>query len=465
MQLHLALSGEGPLRTRLYQELRAALLDGRLQRGERLPPSRALAGELGISRQLVVEAYERLIAEGFLAARPGSGTFVERLPPGRESAVTPVGVRPGAHWPVRPLWGDMPARRYNFAGGVTERSQLPWQAWRRCMQRAMRDEQGESRLYGDPQGDPRLRGGLADYLGFSRGLPCDSEQLLITQGAQQGLDLLARVRLAPGEVVALEEPGYPPARSVFEAAGARLVSVPVDAEGICVDRIPHDARLVYVTPSHQFPLGMPMSLPRRLALLDLARQRDMLIVEDDYDGEYRFAGRPLEALKRLDQHQQVAYLGTFSKVLHASFRMGYMVMPDGLHDALLQAKFLSDAYSNALTQRALGHLIEQGDFARHLRRMQRRYATRRSRLLAALEAVPDLQVLPQMAGLHMAVDTPGDPAGMEAALEREQVTATPLAELHAQLPPVNGVLLGFGALADETIEDGVSALARALLHY
>ena len=463
MQLHLPLAGEGTLRTRLYRDLRDALLDGRLQQGERLPPSRTLAGELGISRQLVVEAYERLIAEGFLVARPGSGTFVERLPPDRESTVAPVGVKPGAHWPLRPLWGDMPVRRYNFAGGVTERSQLPWQAWRRCMQQAMRDEQVESRLYGDPQGDLRLRRGLADYLGFSRGLPCDSEQLLITQGAQQGLDLLARVRIAPGDVVALEEPGYPPARSVFEAAGARLVPVPVDEEGICVEQIPADARLVYVTPSHQFPLGMPMSLSRRLALLDLARERDMLIVEDDYDGEYRFAGRPLEALKRLDHHQQVAYLGTFSKVLHASFRMGYMVMPEGLRDALLQAKSLSDAYSNALTQRALGHLIEQGDFARHLRRMQRRYETRRNRLLAALEAVPGFQVLPQMAGLHVAVGTPGDPATRMAALEREQVTATPLAEFYAQLPPMNGVLLGLGALADDTIEDGVSALARAVL--
>ncbi len=462
MQLHLSLSGEGPLRTRLYQDLREALLDGRLQQGDRLPPSRTLAAELGLSRQLVVEAYERLIAEGFLAARPGSGTFVERLPPGRETALMPVGVAPGAHWRSRPLWGDMPARRFNFAGGVTERSQLPWSAWRRCLQQAMRDEQGERRLYGDPQGDLRLRRGVADYLGFSRGLPCDSEQLLITQGAQQGLDLLARVRVAPGDVVALEDPGYPPARSVFEAAGARVVSVPVDGEGICVDRIPADARLVYVTPSHQFPLGMPMSLPRRLALLELARQRDMLIVEDDYDGEYRFAGRPLEALKRLDHHQQVAYLGTFSKVLHASFRMGYMVMPDGLRDALLQAKFLSDAYSNALTQRALGHLMEQGDFARHLRRMQRRYAARRSRLLAALEAVPEFQVLPQMAGLHMAVEMPCDPARRMAALAREQVTATPLSALYAQRAPRNGLLLGFGDLADETIEEGVSALARAL---
>ena len=462
MQLHLTLSGEGPLRTRLYRDLRNALLDGRLQQGERLPPSRILAAELGISRQLVVEAYERLIAEGFLVSRPGSGTFVEQLPPARENTVTPAGVSPGDHWPIRPLWGNAPARRYNFAGGVTERSQLPWQAWRRCMQQAMRDEQAESRLYGDPQGDLRLRRGLADYLGFSRGLPCESEQLLITQGAQQGLDLLARVRLAPGDVVALEDPGYPPARFVFEAAGARLVSVPVDEEGICVDRIPADARLVYVTPSHQFPLGMPMSLSRRLALLELARQQDMLIVEDDYDGEYRFAGRPLEALKRLDHHQQVAYLGTFSKVLHASFRMGYMVMPDGLRDALLQAKFLADAYSNALTQRALGHLIEQGDFARHLRRMQRRYAVRRNRLLAALEAVPDFQVLPQMAGLHVAVGTPADPATMMVSLEREQVMATPLSVLYAQLPAMNGALLGFGGLADDTIEEGVSALVRAL---
>ncbi len=344
---------------------------------------------------------------------------------------------------------------------MTEREQLPWQAWRRCLNRAVRDQQAETLLYGEVQGDLRLRLGLVDYLGYSRGLPCSADQLLITQGAQQGLDLLARVRLAPGDCVAMEEPGYPPARAVFEAVGAKVIPVPVDEEGLCVDRIPDQARLVYVTPSHQFPLGMPMSLSRRLALLERARATEMLIVEDDYDGEFRFEGRPLEALKRLDHHQQVAYLGSFSKVLHASFRMGYIVMPGGLQAALLQAKSLTDSSSSDLTQRALGYLIEQGDFARHLKRMQRRYASRREKLLAALRGQSALTVLPQMAGLHIAVRTP-PVRDLADALIKEDVTAMSLESLYMAEPAMQGVLLGFGALPDDTIEDGVSALAGAL---
>jgi GntR family transcriptional regulator/MocR family aminotransferase len=321
---------------------------------------------------------------------------------------------------------------------VTEREQLPWQAWRRCLNRAVRDQQAETLLYGEVQGDLRLRLGLVDYLGYSRGLPCSADQLLITQGAQQGLDLLARVRLAPGDCVAMEEPGYPPARAVFEAVGAKVIPVPVDEEGLCVDRIPDQARLVYLTPSHQFPLGMPMSLSRRLALLERARATEMLIVEDDYDGEFRFEGRPLEALKRLDHHQQVAYLGSFSKVLHASFRMGYIVMPGGLQAALLQAKSLTDSSSNDLTQRALGYLM-----------------------LAALRRQSALTVLPQMAGLHIAVRTP-PVRDLADALNREGVTAMSLESLYMAEPAMPGVLLGFGALPDDTIEDGVSALTRAL---
>ena len=461
MQLHLVLNGEGPLQAQLYRELRQAMQDGRLQVGERMPPSRVLARELALSRQLVVVAYERLIAEGFLCARPGSGTFVARLPASEAVAILPAGVSPGPHWVMHPVWGNAPARRFNFAGGVTEREQLPWQAWRRCLNRAVRDQQAETLLYGEVQGDLRLRLGLVEYLGYSRGLPCSADQLLITQGAQQGLDLLARVRLAPGDCVAMEEPGYPPARAVFEAVGAKVIPVPVDEEGLCVDRIPDQAGLVYLTPSHQFPLGMPMSLSRRLALLERARATEMLIVEDDYDGEFRFEGRPLEALKRLDHHQQVAYLGSFSKVLHASFRMGYIVMPGGLQAALLQAKSLTDSSSNDLTQRALGYLIEQGDFARHLKRMQRRYASRREKLLAALRRQSALTVLPQMAGLHIAGRTP-PVRDLADALNREGVTAMSLESLYMAEPAMPGVLLGFGALPDDTIEDGVSALTRAL---
>ncbi|WP_101675337.1 MocR-like pyridoxine biosynthesis transcription factor PdxR [Alloalcanivorax mobilis] len=464
MRLYLPLEGTGPLRTRLYEALRAALMDGRLAPGEALPPSRGLAAELGLGRQTVVDAYERLIAEGFFEARRGSGTFVSASLAGLDHAAdaTPAAIGPGRHWPPLPAWGGGERRRFNFAGGVTDRRLLPWPPWRAAVQRALRDQAHDRAPYADPQGHGPLRGGIADYLGYSRGLSCRPADILVTQGAQQGLDLLARVRVAPGDVVALEEPGYPPARAVFAARGARLVEVPVDERGVRVDRVPPDARLLYLTPSHQFPLGMPLSLERRLALLEFARQRDLLIVEDDYDGEFRFQGRALDALKSLDRHGQVAYLGTFSKVWNADLRLGYLVMPAGLRGALLQARALSDGASTGLTQIALAHFIHDGHFARHLRRMQRLYEQRRQRLLAALARHQDLwTVLPQVAGIHLALTFNRAVPDVRGRLAAASISAEPIEAFYQNTPARTGLLLGFGALDDEDIDAAVAVLARA----
>lgn len=452
------------MRARLYEALRAALMDGRLVAGEPLPPSRVLAGELRVSRQSVVDAYERLIAEGFLEARRGSGTFVCALPLASGGERGPAGVGPGAHWSVLPEWGGGERRRFNFAGGVTDRRRLPWPQWRAAVQRALREQAHDRTLYSDPQGHAALRTGIAHYLGYSRGLPCKASELLVTQGAQQGLDLLARVRIAPGDVVALEEPGYPPARAVFQARGARIVEVPVDGEGLCVEQLPADTRLVYVTPSHQFPLGMPMSLARRLALLDFARQRDVLIVEDDYDGEFRFEGRALDALKSLDRQEQVAYLGTFSKVWNADLRLGYLLMPAGLRAALLQAKSLTDAATTGLTQIALAHFIHDGHFARHLRRMQRLYEKRRGVLLAALNRHADLWTpYPQVAGIHLALGFRQPVPDLPARLAAASISAEPMESFYQLAPRPGGLMLGFGALDNEDIDTAVETLARIVL--
>ena len=320
----------------------------------------------------------------------------------------------------------------------------------------------DTTLYGDPVGQPALRAGIADYLGYSRGLPCRPESVLVTQGAQQGLDLLARVRVGPGDLVAVEEPGYPPARAVFEQRGATVVGVPVDEQGVCVDRIPERATLVYVTPSHQFPLGMPLGLSRRLALLERANRHDWLIVEDDYDGEYRFEGRPLEALKSLDRDQRVAYLGTFSKVLHPALRLGYVVMPEGLRQALTGARRLADGYGGDLNQRALAHLIGQGDFARHLQRMQRIYQRRRDALREALAAHPERwRPLPALAGIHLAVRLRDPALDWRRRLASADATVLALDDFYqGEAPP--GLLLGFGALPDSAVGPGVDALAWAL---
>ncbi|MCC4309901.1 PLP-dependent aminotransferase family protein [Alcanivorax marinus] len=464
MQIHLSLDGAGGLGQRLYEGLRRALLDGQVSVGERLPPSRVLAAELGVSRRLVVEAYERLVAEGFLGATPGRGTFVERVPPPLPREADRAGPGPGAHWRPPLAWGGRLAPgRHNFPGGVTDRALLPWAAWRRAMMAALREASRDIGFYGDPRGEASLRLAIARYLGYSRGLACDSDAVLITQGAQQGLDLLARVRVAPGDTVAVEEPGYPPARAVFEARGARVVPVPVDEQGLCVDALPPEASVVYVTPSHQFPLGMPLSLERRLALLAFARRHDALVVEDDYDGEFRFEGRPLDALKSLDREGRVAYLGSFSKVLHADLRLGYLVMPPGLAPALPGARAFSDGYPPLVTQRALARLMIDGDFARHLRRMQRLYTIRRRRLGEALAARPDLWTpLPQVAGIHVALRLAAPVPDLPARLAAAEIRANPLAPFHMGEAAHDGLLLGFGVIDGDAIDRGVAALAEAV---
>lgn len=464
MQIHLPLNGTGTVPQRLYRDLRSALAEGRLTPGERLPPSRALAAELGIARQAVVDTYERLVAEGFFEARRGAGTFVRRLPPVVDGESAEPGVGPGRHWRPLSVWGDREApRRYNFAGGVTDRRLLPMTDWRRAVMRALREEAQDRTLQGECQGYIGLREGISHYLGYSRGLPCAAGEVMVTQGAMQGMDLLSRVRIEPGAVVAVEEPGYPPARWVFESHGARVVGVPVDEQGLCVDQVPESASMIYVTPSHQFPLGMPMTLERRLQLLDFVHGRDVLIVEDDYDGEFRFDGRSLEALKSLDRHQQVAYLGSFSKVLHADLRLGYMIMPKGLQPALRQAKSLTDGRAPNLMQKALANLIQEGAFARHLRRMQRLYQRRRQRLLAALAQRPDLwECLPQVAGIHPALAFRQSVDKLEARLLGAGINAEDLSDFHASSEGTKGLLIGFGMIDDEDIEVGVRALARAL---
>lgn len=464
MHLHLPLDGTGPLRQRLYRDLRDALKQGRLKLGERLPPSRELADALGIGRKTVVEAYEQLTAEGFFMARSGSGTFVCRVPPAGEPEPAVPGPGPGSHWRPLPAWGGREApRRYNFAGGVTDRRWLPHAEWRRMLLRALREGGRDTTLYGDPAGDEDLRRAIAHYLAYSRGLPCEADDILVTQGAQQGLDLLARVRVAPGDTVAVEEPGYPPARAVFEARGARVVGVPVDDQGLRVDRLPSPVSLIYVTPSHQFPLGMPMGLARRQELLAFARRNGTLVVEDDYDGEFRFEGRPLDALKSLDRNQQVAYIGSFSKVLHADLRVGYLVMPSGLAGALRQAKVFNDGYPPVLIQRALALLMESGAFAHHLRRMQRLYQRRRHRLITALEnASAPWTVLPQEAGLHLAVRFHRPVEALTDKLAQAGVGALDLGLFHHPERPGLGVLLGLGMIDEARIDAGVDALAGCL---
>jgi GntR family transcriptional regulator/MocR family aminotransferase len=470
-----------PLFRQLYDGLRQAILGGALPAGSRLPASRGLAGELGVSRNTVLNAYEQLLAEGYLEGRLGSGTYVphtlpEELlqvcgapPPSRpgprrrrglscrgECLATPTTVaRSGTPRPFRP--------------GIPGLDAFPFETWFRLVARHHRRPPRELLGYGDAAGYGPLREAIAAHLGPARAVRCEPGQVIVTTGSQQGLDLAARLLLDPGEPVWFEDPGYPGARAALRAAGAEVVGVPVDADGLDVAagnaRCP-GARMAYVSPSHQYPLGVTLCLPRRLALLEWARRADAWVVEDDYDSEFRYAGRPLAALQGLDRDGRVVYLGTFSKALFPSLRLGYLVVPPDLAGAFVAARAAIDRQAPTLAQAVLADFLAEGHFVRHVRRMRTLYAERQEALLRAAgrELGGLLEVCPCPTGMHLVgrlADGRDDREASRAAA-RAGVEAPPLSAygLDGRCPA--GLLLGYAGLEPRQIRDGVRRLAAAL---
>jgi len=389
-----------PLHRQLYDALRAAILDGRLPAGARLPATRVLAVDLGLSRTTVLTDMAQLLAEGYVEGKTGSGTYVARVLPDAPFLVASplasdraaVGEGAPAPEPDRTLSHcgrllmaapsapprDAGAPRA-FRTGVPALDVFPWKAWLRIEARCLRRLSGALRLYDNPAGYRPLRQAIADYLGAARAVRCDPDQVIVVTGSQQALDLVARLLLDPGDAVWVEDPGYGGAKGALAAAGARLVPVPVDAEGLDVAagmRRHASARLACVTPSHQYPLGVTMSLTRRLALLRWASDAGAWVLEDDYDSEYRYAGRPLAALQGLDTAGRVIYMGTFSKVLLPALRLGYLVAPPDLADAFARAKALTDCGSPVLGQAVVADFLAEGHVGRHIRRMRALYSER-----------------------------------------------------------------------------------------
>jgi GntR family transcriptional regulator/MocR family aminotransferase len=464
----------------LYGALRAAMLEGRVPAGSRLPSTRALADQLGVARGTVVAVFEQLRAEGYVTGRVGSGTRVAASLPdawfktqGVSAARAPA-KRPA---PTLSRWGRSLQRSRNeplgtprpFRAHLPAVDAFPSELWGQMVARRARDEKlllGEAAT----RGYAPLCEAVAGYLRSSRGVSCTAEQVVILPSTQQVLDLMARLVLDPGDQVWIENPGYRGARAVFEAAGASVVPVPVDDSGLVVEagmRRAPSARLVYVTPSHQAPLGVTLSLERRMALLEWAAERGSIVIEDDYDSEYRYESRPLPALQGLDRAGLVVHTGTFSKTLLPSLRLAYAVVPEPLLDRLLSAKAVADRFTPPLLQAALTDFIEAGHFARHLRRMRELYAERRAALLAALasELAGVVTVVGASAGLELSLLLAHgvDDREVERDLAAAGVEAQALSR-HAIEPLARGgLMLGFSPFSPARLRKAVSLMRPVLM--
>jgi GntR family transcriptional regulator/MocR family aminotransferase len=473
-----------PLYRQLYDEFRAAILAGRLKAGNKLPPTRELANELGISRNTVMAAYDQLTSEGYIEGRVGSGAWVSNALPEEMLQSRPLPARAPRGSPQRraiskrgeKLMSALPQIRHQGPGkmlpfrcALPDLASFPFDVWARLLAKHSRNPSHDLCGYAHVAGYPRLREAIAAYLRSARAVKCEADQVIIVPGAQVALEIATQTLLDPGDKVLMEDPGYFGVRGVFIRAGARTVPVPVDDGGVRLDvvKINRDnARMIYVTPSHQFPLGVTMPLSRRLELLEWAGRAGAWIVEDDCDGEYRYAGRPLASLQGLDNENRVIYTGTFSKVLFPSLRIGYLVVPRDLVEAFIACRVMVDLQPATIPQAALADFIEEGRFTRHLRRMRNLYAGRQSLLLetARAELSDLLEIQESEAGMHLVGWLPPGVSDTEAARAASvrNVIALPLSAFSLKPVTRGALMLGYTAFDDREIRAGVRRLKTAL---
>lgn len=475
-----------PLYRQIYEAIRAAILSGDFESKMRLPASRLLAKQLGVSRMTIVNAYEQLFAEGYLEGKTGAGTFVAAHLPeeflqtaqtnskkkfkktSRKIKLSAYGEKLAESDYV--VWRNQrPTRFVPFQHGIPAIDKFPFDVWQKLLQNRQKNSFREIHGYGEPAGFFPLREAVAAHLRSARGVKCTAEQVIITNGTQQAVDLIARVLLESGDKVWMEEPCYLGARDVFTSIGAEISHIDVDAEGFDVKKAKKQsrtARLVYITPSHQYPLGYTMSLARRLNLLEWASENDSWILEDDYDSEYRYSGRPLAALQGLDRDGRVIYIGTFSKTIFPALRLGCMVVPTDLIQIFCAARALSDVHSPILNQAVLADFIAQGHFTRHLRRMRLLYETRQKILIKTVEKNlgDSLEINRSDAGMHVIGWLPKGIDDREISRKARQLNLNiaPLSNYCNRPFNRGGLLFGYTAFDEKQIEEGVKKLAKTL---
>jgi GntR family transcriptional regulator/MocR family aminotransferase len=473
-----------PIYRQLYEWFRRAILAGQLRPAQRVPSTRNLAAELGISRIPVSSAYEQLHAEGYFETFVGAGTCVASSIP--DDALRPSGGElPG----TSPMISRGKARRRisrrvtsmllppqswldnlgAFRVSLPALEHFPMDSWSRLVHRHLRGQTRRLMAYNDAMGNLAFREAIAEYLGAVRAVRCEPSQILVTTGSQQGLQLSAQVLLDSNDRVWIEEPGYHGARHALRMAGARLVPVGVDDEGLDVRqgiRRDPQARAVYITPSHQYPLGMTMSATRRMLLLNWAARSGAWIMEDDYDSEYRFGGRPIASLQSLDSGARVIYVGTFNKVMFPALRLGYLVVPKDLVRAFSAARDATDVFSSTLYQAVMTDFIREGHFARHIRRMRILYMHRRTGLVEAIhkQLGEKLEVIGAEAGMHLVALLRRGVSDLAVARKAAQmgVSAMPLSACYLKPPARGGLILGYGGTDTQQINEGIAKLRLSL---
>ncbi|MBX7172302.1 MAG: PLP-dependent aminotransferase family protein [Pyrinomonadaceae bacterium] len=475
-----------PIYRQIYDSIRQLILHGKLQPKTQLPATRLLAKQLNVARMTIINAYEQLFAEGYLESKTGSGTFVAaRLPEDFLNAEKPQKKQTETTNRTFKLsnFGDYLAhngerilRPYNtqnilpFRHGIPAIDEFPFEIWSKILQKQLKSANSKIFSYGDIQGFPPLREAIANHLYQSRGVFCTAEQIIITNGTQQTLDLIGSVFLSKNDEICLEDPTYFGARDVFSAIGAKLIPVSVDKEGFELEEAKtksRNPRLIYVTPSHQYPLGMTMSLARRMNLLEWARETESFIIEDDYDSEYRYAARPLASLQGLDRHGSVIYIGTFSKTVFPALRLGFLVAPKDLVEVFKTAKALRDWHSPQIDQAVLAEFISDGHFTKHLRKMRGIYQKRQQVLVeeAQKHLKGMLEILPATSGMHLIGWLPEgvDDWQIFQAARKENLQLTPISASCLEQKLRGGFFIGYTAFNEIQIKEGIKKLREILL--
>jgi GntR family transcriptional regulator/MocR family aminotransferase len=479
-----------PLHRQLYDEIRRSILSGRLARGQRVPSTRSLSESLGISRATVTLSYETLLSEGYLEALTGSGTYVCRRlpeemlraknPAGKAKVTSPKGPskatnykklsKYGGHLRDKPWFsygGDEPEIQFSF--GRPAYDQFPIREWQQLYNIHLKQfKLSDLDCPSNAAGYRPLREAIANYLSRARAVTCSADQIIIVNGSQQAIDIVTRVIVDRGDSVGIEEPGYIGARKAFEVQGAQLIPLRVDKEGLVVSNLHSMAnlKLVYVTPSHQFPTGVVLSLARRLELLNWAEKTGTFVIEDDYDSEYRYKGRPIPALAGLEHHDTVIYIGTFSKVLFPSLRLGYLVVPPALVDVFTRAKWLSDRHTPLLEQQVLTDFINQGHLERHIRRMRNLYEEKRKGVVTALQAAfgNTISILGDNAGINVLVRIESENSDEEVVARAKAlgVGIVSTKNFYVNEGTKGEFLLNYGSLSEEALHMGIERLKRAI---